>query len=683
MKKRLTEKQINAIVELLKEGKPLPEEYRWLLFEGKQETELIYAGKIRDIDVLTDTMAVPLQKVKVFGDVKEDQWHDMLIFGDNLQVLKTLLKMKEEGKLKNADGTKGVRLIYIDPPFGTGDIYGRNNVGAYSAKLIGAKYLEWLRQRIILLRELLSEDGSFYMRIDYHFGHYMKVLLDEIFGKENFRNEIIINRFKRVLRGINRLNVSTDSILYYTKSDFWIFNEIDRPRTCTFCGQEVEPVWRAMSSPGLRNPPERIIFGRRLLPPKGRHWTYTQEKIDELISQKRLRINEGIEYVDLEGKKVKGLPEYLQTETIPVDSNWTDLRGYVFGSNYPTENPEELLERIILISSLAGDIVLDAFAGSGTTGAVAAKLNREWIMIDSSKFAIYTMIKRMLNLKKKIGNKGKPLKQKPFAVYNAGLYDMKILKKLPFKEYRKFALELFQCKDEPHTLAGIELDGYLGQDNVLVFKWKKNGNGKTEYVMDRGFIDNLHSILGNRIGKRFFIIAPAASVMFLEDYIEKEGIRYYVLRIPYSVIDELHKKNFKALKQPTADMNVNDVMEQVGFDFIYPPDVDCEYCIEKQKNNLFGEAVIKIKDFKGNIISKKPIPEEELGLKSLSMVMIDYDYNGEYFDMDDKWFASELEKNNYEIRFPVEKLTDKMMIIYMDVFGNERKEIKGRKDFRF
>jgi len=683
MKKRLTEKQINAIVELLKEGKLLPEEYRWLLFEGKQETELIYAGKIRDIDVLTDTMAVPLQKVKVFGDVKEDQWHDMLIFGDNLQVLKTLLKMKEEGKLKNADGTKGVRLIYIDPPFGTGDIYGRNNVGAYSAKLIGAKYLEWLRQRIILLRELLSEDGSFYMRIDYHFGHYMKVLLDEIFGKENFRNEIIINRFKRVLRGINRLNVSTDSILYYTKSDFWIFNEIDRPRTCTFCGQEVEPVWRAMSSPGLRNPPERIIFGRRLLPPKGRHWTYSQEKIDELISQKRLRINEGIEYVDLEGKKVKGLPEYLQTETIPVDSNWTDLRGYVFGSNYPTENPEELLERIILISSLAGDIVLDAFAGSGTTGAVAAKLNRKWIMIDSSKFAIYTMIKRMLNLKKKIGNKGKPLKQKPFAVYNAGLYDMKILKKLPFKEYRKFALELFQCKDEPHTLAGIELDGYLGQDNVLVFKWKKNGNGKTEYVMDRGFIDNLHSILGNRIGKRFFIIAPAASVMFLEDYIEKEGIRYYVLRIPYSVIDELHKKNFKALKQPTADMNVNDVMEQVGFDFIYPPDVDCEYCIEKQKNNLFGEAVIKIKDFKGNIISKKPIPEEELGLKSLSMVMIDYDYNGEYFDMDDKWFASELEKNNYEIRFPVEKLTDKMMIIYMDVFGNERKEIKGRKDFRF
>jgi len=279
-------------------------------------------------------------------------------------------------------------------------------------------------------------------------------------------------------------------------------------------------------------------------------------------------------------------------------SVWFDIPAYSFTTGFPTEKNEQLLERIIKASSNEGDIVLDAFAGSGTTGAVAEKLNRKWIMIDSSKFAIYTMIKRMLNLKEKIGNKGKPLKPKPFAVYNAGLYDMKILKKLPFKEYRRFALELFQCKDEPHTLAGIELDGYLGQDHVLVFKWKKNGNGKTEYVMDRGFIDNLHSILGNRIGKRFFIIAPAASVMFLEDYIEKDGIRYYVLRIPYSVIDELHKKNFKALKQPTADMNVNDVMEQVGFDFIYPPDVECEYYIEKQKNGLFDEAVIKIKNFR-------------------------------------------------------------------------------------
>ena len=684
-----TPEQVKFIRQRLEEGKSLPEEYRWLIFEGKQETELIYAWKTRDVDVLTETMAVPLQKVKVFGDVKDDEWHNMLIFGDNLQILKTLLKMKQEGKLKNADGTKGVRLIYIDPPFGTGEIYGRNNVGAYSAKLMGAKYLEWLRQRIILLKELLSDDGNFYMRIDYHFGHYMKVLLDEIFGKENFRNEIVVNRIVKKGFGANRFPTATDSVFFYTNSENYLFNgfrkKLDKPK---------EAWWHDMSSmtAGHVSGSPKIIFGKLLYPPSGRAWTFSQERINQMIKEKKIRIRCGnCGYIHTKGKW-NGCPkcgednprvDYLvgATDTEPIDSNWTDIPGYTFKWSYPTENSEPLLERIIKASSNEGDIALDAFAGSGTTGAVAEKLNRRWIMIDSSKFAIYTMMKRMLNLKEKIGNKGKPLKPKPFAVYNAGLYDMKILKELPFKEYRRFALELFQCKDEPHKIAGIDLDGYFGQGNVLVFKWKIK-NGKEEYVMDRGFIDNLHSILGNRIGKRFFIIAPAASVMFLEDYIEKDGIRYYVLRIPYSVIDELHKKNFKVLKQPTADMNVNDIMEQVGFDFIYPPDVECEYYIEQPEGKIFKEAVIKIKNFRSNIVSKNPISKEEVGLKALSMVMIDYDYNGEYFDMDDKWFAEDLKKNNYEIRFPVEKLTDRMMIIYMDVFGNERKEIKGKKDFK-
>jgi DNA modification methylase len=681
LENRLNEQEIEFVTQCLKEGKPLPDSYRHIIpFATKKEYELTYADKEREEDILADTFAVPLQPVKTFGS-NGDGWTNKLIFGDNLQVLKTLMNDPEvKGK---------VRLIYIDPPFGTGDIYDASGgAPAYSAKLQGAKFIEFLRKRLVFLREILADDGSIYVRTDYHFGHYLKAVMDEVFGKNDFRNEIILNRRKKSAQETNRFNVATDSILFYTKSENFVFHKGERKRICNFCGSEKAPEWHIMISSGIRHPPERVIFGKMMLPPRGHHWTYRQETIDKLVEEKRLRVNEEATYIDLNGNKIRGMPEYLQKEFTPLDSNWMDTYGYTSKWKYPTENPEEILEKVISTSSNPGDLVLDSFAGSGTTGAVCEKTKdkdghlapRRWIMIDCGKLAIYTMQKRMLNLKEEIGNRGKPLKAKPFTLCNAGLYDYQKLKKLPWEEYRDFVLKLFQCRDERHRIAGVELDGYLGADDVLVFNYQKYKDAG----LDRDFIDDLYSILGDKIGRRFFTIVPAASVAFLEDYIEKGNTRYFVLRIPYSIIDELHRKGFTHIKQPVNEMDVNDTVDAVGFDFIQIPDVECEYYLGEPKRQVAlgrsgKDAIIKIQKFESNIISKKPL--HYANMETLSMVMVDYNYDGKIFNFDQVFYAEDLKKQGYEIRFDLNKLDSQMMLIYIDIFGNEKREVKKLSDF--
>lgn len=686
MMPNLTDTQRQHIIELLQRGEDLPLDYKHLLFPPeRQEYELVYAGKEREEDILAETMAVPLQPIRTFGS-NGNGWHNMLIFGDNLQAMKTLLKMKEQGQLVNTDGSRGVRLVYIDPPFGTGDVYGRENGEAsYSARIQGTRFISFLRRRLVFLRELLSDTGSIFVRLDYHFGHYIKVIMDETFQEQNFRNDIVINRVKKSLRNLSRFNVIAESIYFYSKTSNYYFDNPEAPRRCSFCGIEKEPIWDDLTSPGLRNPPERVIFGKKYLPRRGRHFTYTQERIHQLEKEGRLRINLEMSYYDLNGNKIDGRPEYLQTESVPMDNDWTDIKGYAFMTGYPTENHESLLERVILTGSESGDLVLDAFAGSGTTLAVAEKLGRRWIGIDCGKLAIYTIQKRMLNLKSEIGNKGKPLKPKPFTLYNAGLYDFARLKELPWDGWRSYALGLFQCQDKPHKVTGIQLDGYRAGDDVLVFNHTLGGG----VVLDYGFIDDLHAQIGSRIGSRFFIIAPAASVTFLEDYVEKGRTRYYILRIPYSIINELHNRDFSAITQPVDETQVNETVEAVGFDFIRQPKVECEYIIRQREGEMLKDAVVKIKTFKSQSMAKGA--SQKGNRETLSMVLVDYDYPHDPkrtgkeppppFEVDAVFYAKDIEATDWEVRLPLDSLGEHVMLIYVDIYGNEYTEIKTPADF--
>lgn len=666
------------LIKILQEGKDIPVSFKEVLFpeeEKKMEYELVYGIKQREEDILADTWSVPFQPVKQFGDVKKNEWHNQLIFGDNLQALKHLLKLKEEGKLKNEDGTDGVRLVYIDPPFGTGDIYdARSGAPAYSAKLQGAAFIEFLRKRLIFLRELLADNGSIYVRIDYHFGHYVKVIMDEVFGKENFINEIVISRSARPTEEKGMYHTTHDTLFLYSKTNNYCFKNFEIRRE--------ERKWRGMHLPGVRwtkidkkylklfkkdikkkngeyYSRARIFFGKELLPPEGRHWAISQENIFKLEAEGKIKLDE------------KGRPISIESETKRIGDNWMDIPGYTRYWGYPTENSEELLERVIYTSSNPGDLVLDCFAGSGTTGAVAEKLGRRWIMCDISKFAIYTMIKRMLSLKEGIGQKGKPLKPKPFVLYNAGLYfDSGYLKGLDDEEYKKFALELFQAEEKEQVINGFKLEGVLMNSPVHIFP--RDGALTEEYV------DDLHNILGDFLKERMFIIAPLNRVFFLQDYIEKDGIRYYVLRIPYSIIDELHKNQFSRPIQPATKDEINKLIDAVGFDFIYPPEVEAKYY--KTGKTLFGEFVIEIKKFEAVQRSKKPI--EFKNREALSMVLIDKDYNDKFFDMDYYFFRDEIEKNGWKVKFPADKVGEKIAIVYLDVLGNERFEVKNIKDFK-
>lgn len=613
---KLSEKDRERIIQVLESGEELPVDYKHVLFPPeKKEYELVYAGKERKEDILAGTMSVPLQAVKTFGK-NGDGWTNKLIFGDNLQIMKALMD--------DPDVQGQVKLIYIDPPFATKQEFrGSQDQKAYQDKIAGAKFIEFLRKRLVFLRELLSEDGSIYVHLDQRKGHYIKILMDEIFKEEKFINEIIWC-YTGPSQTSNYFPKKHEVILWYAKNK-WVFND----------NQLRIPYKKSNVATGISS-----IIGRG--------------------SDKRLK--------ELDGRGKL------------VEDWWSDIAtiGYSHSQivEYPTQKPEALIERIIKASTNTGNLILDAFAGSGTTLAVAEKLGRRWIGIDCGKLAIYTIQKRLLNLKEKIGNKGKSLEPKPFTLYTAGLYDFKQLKKLPWQEWRKFALVLFNCRDNKHKVVGIELDGYRGRSDVLVFNHLKD----SDIVLDYGFIEDLHSMIGSKVSREFFIIAPAARVTFLEDYLDKGSIRYYILRIPYSIVNELHNRNFEAIKQPIDESQVNDTVDAVGFDFIRPPKVECVYQIKKARDKSSDVASIKIKTFKSEAMLKgaSQIPNRE----SLSMIMVDFDYNGDTFNLQKVLYASEIEKNNWEVHLPVESFKDKIMIIYLDIYGNEYREIKTLNDFK-
>jgi adenine-specific DNA-methyltransferase len=301
-----------------------------------------------------------LEKLSQQGSL-DDLIDGVLIKSENWQALNLIL-----GKYKGK-----VQCIYIDPPFNTG-----TNEFLYKNKYLDSSWVTMMYDRLDLGRKLLKNDGSIYVRIDYHGNHYVRSLMDIVFREENFRNEVVISRTRAKQEVENQFIQQTESLFFYSKGNQMILKSVERERG---------PEWHSLLHFPRADDKPRIILDKKFYPPRGRRWALSQERIDRFAERGKIRINKEESYVDCHGKKVVGVPELLYDSEI-VGNEWLDIPGYSQAQHFPTENSEILLKRVIESTSNEGDLVMDFFLGSGTTTAVAQKLGRKWLGVEMGEF---------------------------------------------------------------------------------------------------------------------------------------------------------------------------------------------------------------------------------------------------------------------------------------------------------
>ncbi len=384
----LSEAEQRDLFNLIQQGKALPEKYRFILFEDKREVELVWNGKTRDVCTTVlpfqtlEHIDEPRAETKMQGSLFDSRgrqmqgWSNKLIWGDNKLILSSLKAGPLRQQIEDAGGLK---LIYIDPPFDVGADFSMDiEIGGETfhkeANLLeqiayrdtwgrGAdSFISMIYERLILMRDLLAVDGTVYVHCDYRVNSFIRCAMDEVFGRERYRNEIIWT-YNGGAIPVSDFPRKHDTLLKYSRGEAHTFNTEYRP-------------------------------------------------YNELTAKRMQSIHKGV-IVDVD-------------RGTPVTDWWTDIKVPTGPANkekvgYPTQKPEALLERIIKVSSNPGDLVADFFIGSGTTAAVAEKLGRKWIATDLGKFGIHTTRKRLIGVQRELKAADKDFRA--FEVLNLGRYE--------------------------------------------------------------------------------------------------------------------------------------------------------------------------------------------------------------------------------------------------------------------
>jgi DNA modification methylase len=685
---RLTPQEIEEIKRYLEEDKPLPEKYRFRLFSDKREAELVWNGKTNNVC----NAILPFQTIEQIDEPidegkpivnsfvsayqqgrQQPGWRNKLILGDNKLILSSLKNgpMREEIEKQG-----GIKLIYIDPPFDSGcdflidiqigeDTYSKKTSKieeiAYRDTWGSGKdsYLFMLYERLVLMKDLLSDSGSFYLHIGPNISHSAKLLCDEVFGEENFRSEIIWRRSNSHNKLSGQYGPIHDVILFYSKSKNYTFHPLRTP----FTRQYIESRFRYkdkngvyqpnyLTGPGLRNGDSGKPWHDYNPSKVGRHWAIpssiieklkidpkgksAQQLLDAALSEDLLvirrkiggqpmykqYITEGMLYQDIWAYQpnTQGIL-YLDEGCIDQDVKWLEQEGEKLG--YDTQKPEGLIQRIIKTSTDEDDLVADFFCGSGTTAAVAEKLHRKWIVADIGNFAVHTTRKRLIGIQRELKKEKRPYGA--FEVLNFGKYERQyyVTVNQDLREEEK----MIRQEAKVSALNELILKAYHAEpiEGLKIFHGKKAGRmvliGPVNLPVTRLFIEEVISECRKHSVTNVDIIGFEFEMGLFPNIINEakaKGINISPKYIPSEIFDKRAVEKDQVLFHDVAYIEVRTYSKNnsiaiglINYSIFYSEDnkAEVETQIKQGTSKILIQdgKIIKLKKEKNGIISKPEV----------------------------------------------------------------------------
>jgi DNA modification methylase len=626
-----TEKQ--QIIDLIKQGKPLPKEFIYKLYADDEDVFLFWNGRSETVTnaVLPfhsiEHIEEPRKEVEpqqaILFDTTGRQlkgWTNKLIWGDNKLILSSLVNGPLRQEIEKQGGLK---LIYIDPPFAVGADFSYNitvkGQGVTKQQSIIeeiayrdtwgrgiSSYLSMMYERLRLMHQLLAEDGSIYVHCDWRVSNYLKNLLDDIFSIDNFRNEII-----------------------------WCY-----------------------SGGGI---PEKEF-------PKKHDtiWLHTKSVNDWIFNTQYRSYSEGT--IERGRTAVKEENAKLREEGTPINDWWTDVKKITSPTDpeklyYPTQKSEQLLERIIKISSNEGDLVADFFCGSGTSAAVAEKLGRKWIACDLGRFAVHTTRKRMIQVQRELKKDGKPYRA--FEVLNLGKYERQFFFGVRANISQQQQEQLLEAKQEKYI--GLILEGYSAQpvQGQKFLHGKKEGRfvhvGPLSVPVTKTLVEEVFEECRQNLITRVDILGfefEMGLVPYIKDELRQQGVDIRLRYIPREAFDKRALEKGQVKFYDVAYLQVKPYIkgrtvqiELTNFTIYYTQDdlEELEQSLKKGGSKVIIEngQITKLTKDESGILKREVLTKNWLDWIDYWSVDFDYEDKKEIIQIKENDTVKELWTGNY------------------------------------